>query len=76
MDSDRVMVLSAGELVVWLLKWDIQWSIEIVQFQEMDTPHNLMQNEDSHFSKLAKNAGKNVYHELKEMAAINKSRRK
>ena len=48
----------------------------IVQFQEMDTPHNLMQNVDSHLSKLAKNAGENAYSELKEMAAINARRRK
>ena len=47
----------------------------IVQFQEMDTPHNLMQNVDSHLSKLAKNAGENVYHELKEMAAINSTKK-
>ena len=54
---------------------DIYWT-RIVQFQEMDTPHNLMKNVDSHLSKLAKNAGENAYHELKEMAASNASRRK
>ena len=48
----------------------------IVQFQEMDTPHNLLQNLDSHLSKLAKNAGESAYHELKEMAASNASKRK
>ena len=42
------------------------------EFQEFDTPHLLMQNGDSHLSKLARNAGENAYSELKEVAARTK----
>ena len=41
--------------------------------QEMDTPHNLMQNVDSYLYGLAKDSGENAFHELKEMAASNAS---
>ena len=71
MDCDRIMVLFDGQLVVCLKNANSYIFEEVIKYlfsQEFDTPHNLMKNGESHFSKLAMKGGEMVYKELKQNA--------